>query len=1734
MSWAGEDWTVGLSGQVLRNVQQLQSQNEKLNKERQQRQLQLDNSEAALHKQKQKYEDMRLELAALQRELGGVREAAHADMQARERLVHEVQVKTSQVHSLEGQLESAKNLTQSLTQEIKQLEAELEKLQKGNGSGDSMLFSTPCWNMSSPCDHNGGFRVESENKSQHVRQLQFGDIPKPSVSRASSPFPQQPHNSPPLRRHVRQAEPSTPSSVFPWEREDVRSSPKGRPASCVSSSDIIMKNNDSGIEEALRKEIDDLRVRVSELKREAQLDSERLKEVESHLTQTHREISTKEQTLTRTQDQLTRAQTRITQESDRAQTAEQKAKQLQEELKCQRQNAESSRCNAEQRRKDMERDHQRELLELQRERHTLERQHQQESNRLNQEIQQARTLHNTLQAQYDKVCLQKQGLERDLVEVRGTLKNTETDLRESQKRETQTEAKLTEALRESESLTVSLGQMKKQEKALQEEVKRLTEELAEALKLIKELQAQLAAPPPAVSGPHISSAGDCFSPSISLHRDNSPPYQHSTQKKRTLKTGRTREEERKKYPSGREPGEGIDSEYIGNFDSEESRKRVITHQSGSLRMSETDVDISVTEQDTGISFTSGSINATMPKSESDISCSLLTDVGNDTSGNPEKCDAMFQKDLKKENAELRDELREVKYELQKRLEDLETQRRAETEARTKLKHLSRKHSTQTEQQRAKALELKESICKLETQLEQEKKETTKLRESLDVLEREAEKRQEENEKDDKEGTRLKEVLAEIEKKETSMKEEMVGMKKELEDLQLKLAQEREEREQEREEKRKQIRREEMEGLKIAQLQEELDNLRKSASLEEKISKDNLPVTYLQLERHLSTDKKALVENENDWQESICDSVNLQNTLVSKETRTMEVITDLGQQRTTTQSRTSTAEIGGTEAADMDSTTILVLEVERLKGARDREAEKAKLAQGKLEDLQKQVTKETKHLTQAFESQSRHIENLLRELHDKECTLQRQCEELQKCQEKICLLEETHTRENIILNKASTHPETSTEISRELSCDSVFSNTSISDHDIFNDDMPQILKVLQPSVQLPVEHSVNQTVEETNTSDISHKLQAVTEVSKLHELCLTSDIHCGNAPTSGTNSEAHALSEILDKNAKESEYSTVVSSHLQTEQSGVRNFQHDIPEPSTDDVSELERVTKQLQDAQLQLNVLKAQIDELVLEGGVAKEELLSIRQENEGLRLKLRHVDKDSISEQNAALAFIKNGKNGLSGTNTDGEQNSAPLGQEESDELENFKDGEMEQIKGTEESTRCEYDHSSKAKVDSLQEQIQALQAQIKHLSEQNKTQAEELELWNNSAMGETVGSNSSTIVLKEFEIFLPCRPTELHMQSQQTRTMMHQCTVTDMTYQCGLEDRNEQTNLGQHVSPETQMVNDVSESQRPAEDLMTANEKVMSKENVQQSNNVDHSNECPPVYVSDILTSNAKDKQSVSLTKLTDNDDSEAQRTASMSQNQTEAGAPRENGQRDALINVLFPTKVIISKPTTESHGPKDSQISGHNEVETMETAALDQHSHCRGDTTEQQNSYHTTVEVLVPSKNNSNAAQGQRVEVSNVTGDPNRMEVREVQSVSTQTEESREPLEKQPLLHASTQTDGVELEIEEDDKVPADSPPLPSVTDQLLLSKVFPMSNPAHLAERIRQNRSRMSAAHDDTEYEPYGLPEVVMKGFADIPSGPACPYVLRRGLLGTDAMPLPRREATPQEENEDIEP
>lgn len=102
-------------------------------------------------------------------------------------------------------------------------------------------------------------------------------------------------------------------------------------------------------------------------------------------------------------------------------------------------------------------------------------------------------------------------------------------------------------------------------------------------------------------------------------------------------------------------------------------------------------------------------------------------------------------------------------------------------------------------------------------------------------------------------------------------------------------------------------------------------------------------------------------------------------------------------------------------------------------------------------------------------------------------------------------------------------------------------------------------------------------------------------------------------------------------------------------------------------------------------------------------------------------------------------------------------------------------------------------------------------------------------------------------------------------------------------------------------------------------------------------------------------------------------------------------------------------------------------------------------------------------------------------------------EIRSVTSQTDESLYFCGTFRVC-ASTQTE----EDLKDKEESVDSPPVAvsektEPGDKMLLSGSFPIpADPAQLAERIRRSRTQLSAAFDDTEYEPYGLPEVVMKG------------------------------------------
>ncbi|KAG8003967.1 Centromere protein F [Nibea albiflora] len=1004
MSWAEEDWTVGLSGRVLQKVKELRVHHERLSRENKQKQLQLDNVHTSLEKQTVKYEEVRGELQTTQRELQSVRDEAKTVVTSRERLAQELQTKQAQVCSFEGQLDSARTLINKLTQDVKRLEAEVEKLQNSSRSADTTLFSTPCWNTSSPWEHNGsrkeertGHRDEGQSRVPNSRQrLQF-----PEVGTAS--LPRQQHKNTPHRHPSDQSDSfSTPLAVFPWERDDSRPASKRRspPSPQTPSADVICQVQlDQGFcekEKDCRRETDTMQSRLSALEEELCAKAGLLKSIQNEMVQSKKELATKELSAQRARDELSLAHTRIAQESERASGAEQRLKQLQEELKCQRQNAESSRLQHQQRCKELEKQHQRDLTELQKERQCLEKQHQQEVNKLNQELQQARTLHNALQAQADK-----------------------------------------EAVREAEGVAVSLEQSRKKERALEEEGRRLAEERADALRLLKELQEQKAAPAPVVQPVQFCPVGQSFSPqpSYSLHARPSPQLKRATtvaltEQKRGDDADKRRAEVTASYPSDREPGEGIDSEHISAVispDSESLQRGAHRRKSNEEENRSKNVML---ESDSAGTNKHSSVNAPSHASMDDDR-SLMLSTG--TTSSLKSVQAQSSEDLRRENATLRSELQDAREELQKRLDDLEAQRRAEAEARTRLKQLSRKHASQS-------VEKEEQDKEWRAQLESEKAETEKVRKAVAALETELMRVKEEIEKSEREGQE-EEKNKVLENRESEMIELNIQLKKQLAEVKAQLALEREERKREEEEKnqitnadidvRKEL------SMKVEHLKAELEELKRSReddSLEEeKLSVANSPLTYLTLHddelnsNTIPCDNKLLPSPEQHL--LFCQSTNQHNMLVSqtaedliREERTVidpdcSPLSDEGQISQTPSELEDTRQnyLVGSSLSDHIKTCCdvqkdepipsdLAKEVKRLQKENAKETERANQYQVKLEALQSQVTRQTQQLTLAFEKQSQHISGLLAELQEKESALFSQGEELQRYKQELDALE----------------------------------------------------------------------------------------------------------------------------------------------------------------------------------------------------------------------------------------------------------------------------------------------------------------------------------------------------------------------------------------------------------------------------------------------------------------------------------------------------------------------------------------------------------------------------------------------------------------------------------------------------------------------------------------------------------------------------------------------------------
>uniref|UniRef100_UPI0037E7E456 centromere protein F n=1 Tax=Semicossyphus pulcher TaxID=241346 RepID=UPI0037E7E456 len=1608
MSWAEEDWTVGLSGRVLQKVKELQVHQERLSRDNKQKQLQLDNINTNLEKQTVKYEEVRVELQSVQRELQSVRDEAKASVTIRERLTQELQTKQAQICSFEGQLDAARSQNNKLTQEVKKLEAELEKLQNSSRSADTTLFSTPCWNTTSPWEHNGsrkeerpGQRDEGQSRSSQIRQrLQFSEV-------ATAPLSRQQHKNTPHRHSADQSDIfSTPVAAFPWERDD------SRPAACRRSpsspqtpcTDVVSQGQSEqracGKETDHRAETDtslsEMRSRVSALEEELSVKAGTLTSIQNEMVQSKKELAARELTVKRARDELSLAHTRMAQESERASGAEQRLKHLQEELKCQRQNAESSRLQHQQRSKELERQHQRDLTELQKERQCLEKQHQQEVNKLNQELQQAQTLHNALQAQADKLSLQKQVLDKELDTVKEKLKWTEGQLQESQKKEAQTQAKLMGAVREAEGVAVSLEQSRKRERALEEEGKRLAEEQADALRLLKELQEQKAAQAP-LQPVQFCPVGQSFSPQPSYSLQSRPSAQIKRPSSANLAEQRREEDVDKRraeitasYPSDREPGEGIDSEHIStdsecfqreghdnNTNEEDSKSRNESDSSGTNKHSTIDHELS----------SSSAEKTPTPKSEQ----------------------ARASEDLKKENAALRSELQDMREELQKRLEDLEGQRRAEAEARTRLKQLSRKHASQV-------VEKEEQDKGWREQLESERAETERLRKAIAALETEVKRGRKERENTVREEQEEEKNKA-LQDRENEMIELNIQLKKQLSEVKAQLALEQDERKREEEGKKQMTNTDKVENelsKKLEELTAELEELKRSRNEDllekEKLSVANSPLTYLTLHddelnsNMIGLDNKLLPSPVQ--QLIFCQSTNQRNMLVSQVTA--DLIQD--EQSVIDPESLSVKDKGKTSqgASDLEDTcknlpqdepplSDFAKEVERLQMENAKETERANQNQVKLEALQSQVTRQTQQLTMAFEKQSQHITGLLAELQERESALLSQGEELQRHKQELDALKALKKGEKMTVEGVEDGEqiiETRDKSLVEISGLKPSQENSLAD----GESHAQRDAGLQEIVTSDAERPTILSEDEELWSGEQHPdaVKAGQTLSNLHSACVKGETeHRQDGGTSDMGAEMLAL-----------------------------------------------RQENQL---------LKQRIESLT----ASNTNTLASHTHSENLKLeqKALSVPNDVTAEaRETPLQSVKRSKD--EGGDLDREDKRTLKAEEE-------------------------LEPESELQIVHLQQQVVELHMKIRSLSQETQQQAEELAVWR------LASQPAPTFDLPN---------TDNHPETQHQNPAVRQSQSNQLQ---GYEITQSQAQvnapyLGVQESPGVVTV--IREDELLLSGSSNKLQGRMLFSRLQQSN-LPEPKTLHPSKKTAALQEYNQDK----IDKETEKENLDIN---VLHQSDTCSTQDKEKKDFEAIQ---------MSSEKTGQHVTKDfSKVSEPKQAKTAECYTRNPEAKPKANT-----------EI-----NATNESSDGRVRM-------------DMKSVSSQTEESLYPRSApttSDLHSAYTQTE--EEEVEEEEEL-VESPPVSPVSlsegaavgDRMLFSGSFPIpADPARLAERIRRNRTQLSAAFDDTEYEPYGLPEVVMKGFADIPSGPSCPYIVRRGLLGTTVVPATQKDPRQEEETD----
>ncbi|KAM9316853.1 centromere protein F [Gastrophryne carolinensis] len=527
MSWVVDEWKEGLPSKTLQKIQELESQLDKLKKERQQRQFQLESLEAAFQKQKQKAESEKSEVSALKRENQSLIELCDNQEKTRQKMTHDQQVKDTQINFLEGQLSAGKKHIEKLEQELKRFKSDLERSQLSISTMDMSLCTTPqksCSASFTPVKVSDSkyeelqekYAKEVEERKKLETELKILQIKM--VNQSSQQPSQNSMNHRDIARH------QSSSSVFSWQQERTPSR-----ASSSGGHDTSLKRSFASTQcppweqeetpskrgfrsdssnrsfceasnpanEQLKNQNQELRSRVTELELRLQVQEKDLKthlnklqETQNLLEKTQAELQERDRVLTKSRDDQARATAQYEQSAERCAQAEQKLKKVTEELSCQRQNAESARLTAENKLKEREKENQQELLRQQTSLNNMEQQLNQMKTRLSQESQQAKNEFNAKQSELDRVVHSKKVLESEVEELKQKLLRAEQTLQASENQMVHFKKSLEEAKSQQNTVQCQLDQRSKEAAKLDEELNVANQTLRQNQHLIDQLTNQ--------------------------------------------------------------------------------------------------------------------------------------------------------------------------------------------------------------------------------------------------------------------------------------------------------------------------------------------------------------------------------------------------------------------------------------------------------------------------------------------------------------------------------------------------------------------------------------------------------------------------------------------------------------------------------------------------------------------------------------------------------------------------------------------------------------------------------------------------------------------------------------------------------------------------------------------------------------------------------------------------------------------------------------------------------------------------------------------------------------------------------------------------------------------------------------------------------------------------------------------------------------------------------------------